>query len=192
MKEINYDTCVSAAVGSSAFSHLLNLQKFDFYVILHLLQRLFGIIHLIHVKCQSRQATTGDSNDWIQELASALTTDPDWFGKELLAECKEQALNMKINLPVIPRVRRAFTNEEMEEYYVDLFRHGFEKAASALLRRYQSQPLEIANFLRCLLVDECMPSHSIKTVSEFYEDWSHADIARECKLLFARLRRQNR
>ena len=31
-----------------------------------------------------------------------------------------------------------------------------------------------------------------KTVSEFYGDWSHADIARERQLLFARLRRQNR
>ena len=99
---------------------------------------------------------------------------------------------MKINLPVIPRVCRVFTNEEVEEYYVDLFRHVFEKAAKALLRRYQSQPLEIANFLGCLLEDECMPSHSIKTVSEFYGDWSHADIAREHQLLFARLRSQNR
>ena len=75
----------------------------------------------------------------------ALTTDLNMFGKELFAECK-QALHMKINLPVIPRVRRAFTDEEVEEYYVDLFRRVFEKAASALLRRYQSQPLEIANF----------------------------------------------
>ena len=99
---------------------------------------------------------------------------------------------MKINLPIIPRVRRAFTDEEKKEYYVDLFRHVFEKAASALLRRYQSQPQETANFLRCLLEDECMPSHSIKTVSKFYGDWSHADIARERQLLFARLRRQNR
>ena len=99
---------------------------------------------------------------------------------------------MKINLPVIPRVCRAFTDEKVEEYYVDLFRHVFEKAASALLHRYQSQPLEIVNFLHRLLKDECMPSHSTKTVSEFYEDWSHADIARECQLLFAQLRRQNR
>ena len=192
MEEINNDTSVFAAVRSSAFSHLLNLEKFDFYFILRLLQRFFGIIHPIHVKCQSRQATTGDLNDWIQELASALTTDLDTFGKELFVECKEQALHMKINLPVIPRVRRAFTDEEVEEYYVDLFRNVFEKTASALLRRYQSQPLEIANFLRRLLEDECTPSHSIKTVSEFYGDWSHADIARERQLLFARLRRQNR
>ena len=122
-----------------------------------------------------------------------MTTDLNTFGKELFVECKEQALHMKINLPVIPRVRRAFTDEEVEEHYVNLFRRVFEKAVSALLRRYyQSQPLEIANFLRCLLEDECMPSHSIKTVSEFYGDWSHADIARERHLLFARLRRQNR
>ena len=60
MEEINNDTSVSAAAGSSAFSHLLNLEKFDFYFTLRLLQRLFGIIHPIHVKCQSRSATTGD------------------------------------------------------------------------------------------------------------------------------------
>ena len=85
---------------------------------------------------------------------------------------------MKINLPVVPRVCRTFT-DKVEECYVDLFRHVFEKAASALLRYYQSQLLEIANFLRCLSEDECVPNHRIKTVSEFYGDWSHADIARE-------------
>ena len=37
-----------------------------------------------------------------------------------------------------------------------------------------------------------MPSRSIKTVIEFYGDWSYADIARERQLLFARLKRQNR
>ena len=101
MEEINNDTSVSAAVRSSAFSHLLNLEKFDFYFILRLLQQLFGIINPIHVKCPSRQSTTGDLNDWIQELASTLTTDLATFGKELFVECKEQALHMKINLPVI-------------------------------------------------------------------------------------------
>ena len=81
MEEINNDTSVSEAARSSAFSHLPNLEKFNFCFILRLLQRLFGIIHPIHVKCQSRQATTGDLNDWIQELASALTTDLDMFGR---------------------------------------------------------------------------------------------------------------
>ena len=95
---------------------------------------------------------------------------------------------MKINLPVISRVRRDFTDVEVEEYYVDLFRHVFEKAAAALLHRYQSQPLEI----RCLLENKCMSSQGIKTVSEFCGDWSFADIARERQLLFARLKRQNR
>ena len=77
---------------------------------------------------------------------------------------------MNINLPVIPRVCHAFTYEEVEEYYVDLLRHIFEKATSALLRCYQSQLLEIANFLRCLLKDKCMPSDNIKTVSKSYGD----------------------
>ena len=135
MEEINNDTSVSAAARSSAFSHLLNLEKFDFYFILRLLQQLFGIIHPIHVKCQSRQATTGDLSDWIQELASTPTTDLDTFGKELFAECKEQALHMKINLPVIPPVCRAFTDKKVEEYYVDLFRQVFEKTLSITATR---------------------------------------------------------
>ena len=81
-----------------------------------LLQQLYRIIHPIHVKCQSHQATTEDLNDWIQELASTLTTDQDTFGKELFAECKEQVLHTKINLPVIPRVCCAFTDEKVKEY----------------------------------------------------------------------------
>ena len=43
---------------------------------------------------------------------------------------------MKLNLPVVSRMRRAFTDEEVEEFYVDLFKHVFQKAASALLCRY--------------------------------------------------------
>ena len=91
---------------------------------------------------------------------------------------------MKMNLRVISQVRRAFTDKEVKEYSADLFRHVFEKAASVLLRCYQLQPLEIANFFCCLLEDECMPTHSIKTVSKFCGDWSHADITREHQLLF--------
>ena len=122
MEEMNEDTSVSGNVCWSAFSHLLNLEKYDMYFILRLLQRLFGIIHPIHVKCQSRRTTTGDLNSWIQELASAPTFDLDTFGKELFAESKMHALNMKINLPVIPRVRRASSDEEVEEFYVNLFK----------------------------------------------------------------------
>ena len=103
------------------------------YFILRLLQRLFGIIHPIHIKCQLRRATTGDLNSWIQELASALTFDLDMFGKELFAESKMHALNMKINLPVIPRIRRASSDEEVEEFYINLFKQVFETAANSLL-----------------------------------------------------------
>ena len=105
-----------------------------------------GIFHGFYETCKTAATTIRDypSNSckmsvtpsyhrkfkWIQELASALTTDQDTVGKELFAECKEQALHIKINLPVIPRVCRAFTDKKVEEYYVDLFRHVFEKAAS--------------------------------------------------------------
>ena len=44
MEEINNDTSVSAAVRSLAFLHLLNLEKFDFYFILRLLQDFSGLL----------------------------------------------------------------------------------------------------------------------------------------------------
>ena len=192
LEDINEDTTVSSSVRSSAFSHLLNLERFDMYFILRMLQRLFGIIHPIHLKCQSRRTTTGDLNTWIQELANALTSDVDAFGKQLFAESKLQALEMKINLPVIPRVRREFTEEEREEFYVNLFKSVFEKTANSLLRRYQSRPLQLSNFLRCLLEDQDMSRDDMQTVSEFYDDWNILDIVRERQLLFARLKRRDR
>ena len=99
---------------------------------------------------------------------------------------------MKINLPVIPRVRREFTEEEREEFYANLFKSVFEKTANSLLRRYQSRPLQLSNFLRCLLEDQDMSRDDMQTVSEFYDDWNILDIVRERQLLFARLKRRDR
>ena len=82
MEEMSGDLEVSGTVRSAAFAHLLNLEKFDIYFVLRLLQRLFCIIHPIHVKCQSRHSRTGESNMWIQELANALSLQLDDFGKE--------------------------------------------------------------------------------------------------------------
>ena len=79
----------SETVRSAAFAHLLNLEKFEMYFVLRLLQRLFCIIHPIHVKCQSRRATTGELNMWIHELANALSLELDDFGKELFVESKK-------------------------------------------------------------------------------------------------------
>ena len=98
MEEMSGDLEVSGTVRSAAFVHLLNLEKFKMYFVLRLLQRLFCIIHPIHVKCQSRHATTGELNMWIQQLANALSLELDDFGKELLVESKQQALSSKINL----------------------------------------------------------------------------------------------
>ena len=39
---------------------------------------------------------------WIQELANARSLELDHFGKELFVESKQQALFLKIYLPVIP------------------------------------------------------------------------------------------
>ena len=57
---------------------------------------------------------------------------PETFRKQLLVESKEQALDVKINLPVVPRLRRAVTNDEVEEFYVTLFEKAFRAAANSL------------------------------------------------------------
>ena len=101
------------------------------------------------------------------------------------------ALNMKINLPVIPQVHHASSDEEVEEFYVNLFKQVFETAANSLLRHYQSRPLQMSNILHCLLEDQAMSHDDIKTVSEFYGNWNSEEIVHKCQLLFARLRRLN-
>ena len=133
-----------------------------YFILLRLLLRLFGIIH---VKCQSRCATTADLNGWIQELASASTSDLNTFGKQLFAESKVQAVDVKINLPVVSRIRRTIADDEVKEFYVTLCEKVCQAAANSLLRRYQSRPLEISNFLRCLLEDETLSRNDIEAVS---------------------------
>ena len=91
MEEMRKDLEVSGTVRSAAFAHLLNLEKFEMYFVLHLLQQLICIIHLIHVKCQSRHTKTGELNMWIQELANTLSLNLE-FGKKLFVKSKQQAL----------------------------------------------------------------------------------------------------
>ena len=84
------DLEVSGTVRSAALAHLPNLEKFEMYFVLRLLQRLFCIIHPIHVKCQSHQTTTGELNMWIQELANARSLELDDFGKELFSKANNK------------------------------------------------------------------------------------------------------
>ena len=92
-------------------------------------------------------------------------------------------------MPVIPRVRHAVADEEVQSFYTNVFKEVFEKAASSLLRRYQSRPLQMSNLLRRLFEDKIMSRDDIEGASVFYGDWDSADITRERQLLFARLKR---
>ena len=183
------DLEISGTKTSAAFAHLLNLEKFEMYFVLRLSQRLFCIIHSIHVKCQSRRITTCELNMWIQELANALSLELNDFGKELFVESKQQALSLKINLRVIPRIHHTVTDEEVQSFYINVFKQVFEKAASLLLRRCQSQPLQMSNLLRRLVEDETMSRNDIEGARVFYGDWDYADITRKLQLSFARLKR---
>ena len=133
MEEMSKDTTITGVVQSSAFTHLLNLEKFDLYYILHLLQQFFSIIHPIYVKSQSYYATTGNLDGWIQELAGALTLHSANFEKELFDECKTQALLMKIDWPKIPQVHHTCSAEEVQEFFIKLFKQVFEAAANSLV-----------------------------------------------------------
>ena len=72
------------------------------------------------------------------------------LGRNFLSKANNN-LSLKINLPVIPRVRHAVTDEEVQSFYTNVFKQVFEKAASSLLRRYQSRPPQMSNLL-CRLV----------------------------------------
>ena len=75
-----------------------------------------------------------------------------------------QALDVKINLTVIPRLRRAVTDDEIDEFYVTSFEKVFQAVANSLFRRYQSRPLNTSNFLPCLLEDETMSRNDIRNL----------------------------
>ena len=51
-----------------------------------------------------------------------------------------------ISLPVIPRLRRAITDDEIEEFYLILREKVFQAAANSILQCYESQPLKISTF----------------------------------------------
>ena len=57
------------------------------------------------------------------------------LGSNFLSKVNNK-LSLKTNLPVIPRVRHAVTDEEVQNFYTNVFKQVFEKAASSLLRRY--------------------------------------------------------
>ena len=90
---------------------------------------------------------------------------------------------------MIPRVHHAVTDEDVQSFYTNVFKQDFEKAASSLLRRYQSRLLQMSNLLRRLVEGETMSRDDIKGASVFYGGWDFADITRERQLLFAQLKR---
>ena len=188
MEEISGDLEVSGTVRSAAFAQLLNLEKFEMYFVLCCLQQLFCIIHPISVKCQSCHTATAELSMWIQELVSVLSLELD-FGKKLFVKSKQPALSLNINLPVIPRVRQAVTDEEVQSFYTNKFKQVFEKAASLLLCHYQLRLLQMSNLLCRLVEDETMSCDDIEVASVFYGDWDSVGITCRCQLLFAWLKK---
>ena len=91
-------------------------------------------------------------------------------------------------MPIIPPVRHAVADEEVQSFYTNVFKQVFEKATSLLLRRYQSRPLQMSNLLR-RLVEETMSRDDIEGASVFCGEWDSVDITRERQLLFARLKK---
>ena len=136
------------------------------YFVLRLLQRLIVLDHPFD-SCEM-PITPRYSRRII--LANALSLELDDFGKELFVESKQQALSLKINLPVISRVRHAVADEEVQSFYTNVFKQVFEKAASSLLRRYQSRPLQMSKLLRRLVEDETMSRDDIEGARVFYGD----------------------
>ena len=84
---------------------------------------------------------------------------------------------------VIPRVRHAVTDEEVQRFYINVFKQVFENSVSSLLRRYQSRQLQMSNLLCHLIEDETMSRDDIEEASVFYGDWDSADITRECQII---------
>ena len=65
---------------------------------------------------------------------------------QLFAESKVQALDVKINLPVIPRLRRAVTDDEVKKFYFTSCEKVFQAAANSLTTLPITAPRDIEFF----------------------------------------------
>ena len=60
--------------------------------------------------------------------------------------------------------------DEVEKFYVNLFKKVFEAAVNFLLQSDQSPLLQMLNLLHCFLKDQAMLSDGTKAMSKFYNN----------------------
>lgn len=191
LEDVRNDTTQLGHVRARALSHLQNLEKFSTYFALRVLQQLFKKIHPVHKSCQGKNVTAGEINDWMVSLVELLTADAlsNDIAPSVYQECKSWAVDLKLDLPQIPRyIRRHYDTreEEVERFYSNVYKDVLKSASDAIIQRFPSASYRMADLLRQLLENDHMNDMDINTICEFYDkDWGRDDVVRERKQWFA-------
>ena len=103
-------------------------------------------------------------------------------------------------MPALPRAKRgrgcvstaAITEEQIKEFYVNLYISVMETGSRVLTQRYSKQDLEIMDLARCTLEEENMAHEDLTRLVRFYEGDVHLDNLRfERNMWFERCRQEN-
>ena len=186
---------------------LQNLETFQMYFCLRVVQKLLQVVHPIHKMCQGRKATAGDVKLWVNSLSLSLFAEGNnpANANALYDAVKIVTLEtLHLNLPALPRAKRAggargnpsagdpVTEEHIKKFYEGIYTSVMNSGARALTERYSRQDLEMVELLRCALEDESMNEKNLTTLANFYEgDVSLDNLRFERNMWFGRCHQED-
>ena len=89
LEALKDDASEPADNRTNADSFLQNLEKFQTYYCLRVIQKLFQMVNPTHKMYQSRKATTGEVKDWVNSLVVSLSAESvNLANAESLYDCK--------------------------------------------------------------------------------------------------------
>ena len=90
---------------NKAQGYVRELQRFEVYFGVCILNRIFGQVHPVHNVIQSESMPLGECSNIIAALTAAMKTDGDSVDTftVFMTDCKNSALTMGIELPAVPR-----------------------------------------------------------------------------------------
>ena len=186
---------------------LQNLETFQMYFCLRVVQKLLQVVHPIHKMCQGWRATAGDVKLWVNSLSLSLFAEGNnpANANALYDAVKIVTLEtLQLNLPALPRAKRAggargnssagdpVTEEHNKKFYEGIYTSVMNSGARALTERYSRQDLEMVELLRCAVEDESMNEKNLTTLANFYEgDVSLDNLRFERNMWFGRCHQED-
>ena len=134
---------------------LQNLETFQMYFCLRVVQKLLQVVHPIHKMCQGRKATAGDIKLWVNSLSLSLFAEGNNpANANALYDAVKIVTLETLNLPALPRAKRAggargnpsagdpVTEEHIKKFSEGIYTSVMNSGVRALTERYSRQDLE--------------------------------------------------